>query len=56
MFVVSVICGENRSTREKPPPDASDWQILSHNVVSSTPRLSVIRTPNVSSDMHRLRR
>ena len=29
--------------RENHWPTASDWQILSHNVVSSTPRLSGIR-------------
>ena len=31
-------------------PAASHWQTLSHNVVSSTPRLSGIRTHNVSGD------
>jgi len=29
-------------------PSASHWQTLSHNIVSSTPRLSRIRTHNVS--------
>ena len=38
--------GENKR------PVASDWQILSHNVVSGTPRLTGIRTHNVSGDMH----
>ena len=33
-------------------PVASHWQTLSHNVVSSTPRLSGTRTHNVSSDRH----
>jgi hypothetical protein len=33
-------------------PVASHWQTLSHNVVSSTPRLSWIQTLNISSDMH----
>ena len=42
--------GENRL------PAASDWQTLSHNVVSSAPRLSGIRTENVSGDRHRLHR
>jgi hypothetical protein len=32
---------------------ASHWQTLSHNVVSSTPRLSGIQTHNVSGDRHR---
>jgi len=31
---------------------ASHWQTLSQNVVSSTPRLNVIRTHNVSGDRH----
>jgi hypothetical protein len=31
-------------------PAASHWQTWSHNGVSSTPRLSGIRTHNVSSD------
>jgi hypothetical protein len=31
---------------------ASHLQILSHTVVSSTPRLNGIRTHNVSSDRH----
>ena len=31
---------------------ASNWQTLSHNVVSSTPRLSGIRTHNVSGDRY----
>jgi hypothetical protein len=33
-------------------PVASQWQALSHNVVSSTPRLSGIRTHNVSGNRH----
>jgi hypothetical protein len=33
-------------------PVASHRQTLSHNVVSSTPRLSEIRTHNVSGDRH----
>ena len=33
-------------------PAASHWQTLSHNVVSSTPRLFQIRTQNVSGDRH----
>ena len=38
------IAGENDR------PAASHWQTWSHNVVSSTPRLSGIRTCNVSGD------
>ena len=37
-------------------PATTHCQTLSHNVVSSTPRLSWIRTHNVSSDMHWLHR
>jgi hypothetical protein len=33
-------------------PVASHWQTLSHNVVSSTPRLSWIRPHNISGDRH----
>jgi hypothetical protein len=33
-------------------PAASHWQTLSNNVVSSTPRLSEIRTRNFSGDRH----
>jgi hypothetical protein len=38
--------GENRRSA------ASHRQTLSHNVVSSTPRLGVSRTHNVNSDRH----
>jgi hypothetical protein len=37
-------------------PAASHWHTLSHNVVSSTPRLSGIHTQSVSGDMHWLYR
>ena len=37
---------------ENNPPAASHWQTLLHNVVSSTPRLSTIRTRNISGDRH----
>ena len=36
--------------RENHRPAVSHWQTLSHNVVSSAPRLSRIRTHNVISD------
>ena len=38
--------------RENHRPALSHWQTLSRNVVSSTPRLSEIRTHNVSGDRH----
>jgi len=38
--------------RENHRPVASHWQTLSHNVVSSTPLLSCIRTHNVSGNRH----
>jgi hypothetical protein len=43
---VSFIGGENRSTWRKP------HQTISHNDVSSTPRLSGIRSHNVTGDRH----
>ena len=47
IVVVSFIGGGNRSTLRKPSTYQSHWQILSHNVASSTPRLSGIRTHNL---------
>ena len=38
--------------RKNHRPVASHWQPSSHNVVSSTPRLSGVRTENVSGDRH----
>ena len=37
-------------------PVASHWQIVIYNCVLSTPRLSGVRTHNVSGDRHRLHR
>jgi hypothetical protein len=47
---VSFIGGGNRNTLENQRPVASHWQTLSHNVASSTPHLSRIRTHNVSGE------
>ena len=49
---VSFIGGGYQSTPEKKKPAASHWQTLSHNVVSSTPRLNGVRTHSVSGDRH----
>jgi hypothetical protein len=43
---------ETRVPGENHRPAVSHWQTLSHNVVSSTSRLSWIRTHNVSGDRH----
>ena len=34
--------------KENHRPAASHWQTVSHNIVSSTPRLSGIRTHNIT--------
>ena len=43
---------ETRVPGENQRPAASNLQTLSHNVVSSTPRMSRIRTHNVNGDRH----
>jgi hypothetical protein len=47
-MTVSFIDGDTRVSGENHRPVTSHWQTLSNNVVSSTPRLSVVRTHNVS--------
>ena len=49
---VSFIVEETRVHGENHRPVASHWQIRSHNVALSTPRLIDIRTHNVSGDRH----
>ena len=44
--IIGLVPGENHR------PPASHWQTLSHNVISSTPCVSGIRTHNVSGDRH----
>jgi hypothetical protein len=48
----SVLLKETAVPWENHRPVASHWQTLSRNVVSSTPRLSGIRTCNISEDRH----
>ena len=47
-----LLVGETGVPRENHLPATSNLQTLSHNTVSSTPRLSRIRTHNVSDDRH----
>jgi len=47
-----LLVAETRILKENHQPSAGHWQIWSHNVVSSTPRLNGIRTDNVSGDRH----
>ena len=43
---------ETGAPGENNRPVASNRQTLSHNVVSSTPHMSGIRTHNISGDRH----
>ena len=47
-----VLVEKTRVPGENHRPVTSQWQTLLHYVVSSTPRLSSIRTHNVSGDRH----
>jgi hypothetical protein len=48
----SVLVEETGVPGENHRPVANHWQTLSHNVVSSRPRLPRIRTHNVNGDRH----
>ena len=54
IVVVSVIGGGNRSTQRKPSTCLKLPTNSSHNVVSSTARLSGIWAHNISGDRHQL--
>ena len=49
---VFLLVEETGTPKENHQPVASHWQTLSHNVVSTTPRLNGVRTHNVSDDRH----
>jgi hypothetical protein len=55
-MAVIFIGGGNQITRRKPPTCRKSLTNLSHNGVSSTHRLSGIRTHNVGGNMHWLHR
>ena len=48
----AVLVEKTRVLCENHQPAASHRQTLSHNVISSTPHLSGIRTHNISGDRH----
>ena len=50
IVAVSFIGEGNRRTQRKRPICRNYWQTLSHNVVTSTPCLSMIQTLYVSGD------
>ena len=50
---ISIISWRSVSLVEEEPPNFSKSQTQSQNVVQSTPRLSRIRTHNISGDSHR---
>ena len=50
IMVVSFIDGGNRSTQRTSPTCRKSLTNLSHNVVSSRPRLGGVRTHNISGD------
>jgi len=47
-----LLAGETVVPGENNQPAASHWHTLSHNVISSTPRLIEIPTHSVSGDRH----
>ena len=51
-----LLVGETGVPGENYRPVANHWQTLSHDVVSNTPRLGLVRTHNVSGDKYWLHR
>ena len=52
IMLVSFTGGGNWNTWRKPPTCHKSRTTLSHNIVSSTPDLSGIRTQNITGDRH----
>ena len=51
-----LLVAETGVPEENHRPVANHWHTLSHNVVSSTPRLNGNRTHNIDGDRHRFDR
>ena len=50
--IFPLYCGGGNWSTQRKPPTCHKSLTLSHNVVSSTPRLSMFRTINISGVVH----